>query len=162
MNSSLPIEWLTLTKLVNFIFLEIPDPCSPNPCENEGRCKAELNTFECECVPGFKGKTCKGTLIGLKLNSYCDSFAITILRRLKKNLFFTKILLLFSEKTPCGRVVSPCKNGGTCLEDKDDFRCICSREWKGKDCSESKTVVDTNFSVKYTPTIVFHLCSHVN
>jgi hypothetical protein len=69
MNSSLPIEWLTLTKLVNFIFLEIPDPCSPNPCENEGRCKAELNTFECECVPGFKGKTCKGTLIGLKLES---------------------------------------------------------------------------------------------
>lgn len=34
-------------------------------------------------------------------------------------------------------MVSPCKNGGTCYEEKGDFRCICTREWKGKDCSES-------------------------
>ena len=40
--------------------LEIPDPCLPNPCKNEGVCKADLNTFECRCVPGFKGKTCEG------------------------------------------------------------------------------------------------------
>ena len=41
-------------------------------------------------------------------------------------------------------MVSPCKNGGTCLEEKDDFRCICTREWKGKDCSESKACDDVD------------------
>ena len=42
------------------------------------------------------------------------------------------------DKNPCSSLVSPCKNGGTCIEQGDEYSCICANDWKGKDCSDSK------------------------
>ena len=58
-----------------------------------------------------------------------------------RSLDSTNLFSTFPDKTPCSSVVSPCKNGGTCYEEKGYFRCICTREWKGKDCSESMIFV---------------------
>jgi hypothetical protein len=35
------------------------DPCDPSPCENDGICSETGNVFECNCVNGYQGKTCK-------------------------------------------------------------------------------------------------------
>lgn len=63
--------------------VEIPDPCVPNPCENEGFCAAELGTFECKCVPGFKGRTCEGMSYDFPPIIWKE---LTILRLLKPNV----------------------------------------------------------------------------
>lgn len=35
------------------------DTCSSNPCQHNGTCKITWNDFICECVRGYKGKTCQ-------------------------------------------------------------------------------------------------------
>jgi hypothetical protein len=60
------INQISIVDSIKF-YLEIPDPCAPNPCRNEGLCKAELDTYECKCVPGFKGKTCQGMFMASEL-----------------------------------------------------------------------------------------------
>ena len=32
--------------------------CELNPCENGGNCTDTMDSFLCDCVPGFTGKTC--------------------------------------------------------------------------------------------------------
>ena len=39
------------------------DDCSPNPCQNEGVCVDEINSFTCNCQNGFTGSTCGKILL---------------------------------------------------------------------------------------------------
>lgn len=32
----------------------------------------------------------------------------------------------------------PCKNGGTCIDEVDSFKCFCSSGWEGELCDTSK------------------------
>jgi hypothetical protein len=87
----------------------------------------------------IQGKNMPRYVYGIR--TWIDGTSSELLDLLNHIKIFTLSLLFFvffSEKTPCSSVVSPCRNGGTCIEAKNDFRCICTREWKGKDCSESK------------------------
>lgn len=34
------------------------DPCTPNPCQNQGACAPDGAGYACECAPGFEGKSC--------------------------------------------------------------------------------------------------------
>ena len=37
-----------------------PDPCDPNPCENDGKCTGTGDGgYSCECYPDFTGKHCE-------------------------------------------------------------------------------------------------------
>uniref|UniRef100_A0A669DTD5 Agrin n=1 Tax=Oreochromis niloticus TaxID=8128 RepID=A0A669DTD5_ORENI len=37
-------------------------PCSREPCHNGGRCKPQLDTYNCECLSGFSGQHCQNTI----------------------------------------------------------------------------------------------------
>ena len=39
-------------------FLVAPDPCSPNPCKNDGNCTAGGGGYVCECPEPFGGPRC--------------------------------------------------------------------------------------------------------
>jgi len=40
--------------------IEKPDPCVPNPCENEGECiSASEESFNCTCATGYEGDLCE-------------------------------------------------------------------------------------------------------
>lgn len=54
----------------------LPSVCTPNPCKNDGRCRATPsengNEFVCQCQPGYRGRlcevrfsSCNGLLYGL-------------------------------------------------------------------------------------------------
>ena len=49
-------------KLINhcpmFLFADI-DECASEPCKNDGTCTDKYLSFECECIPGYIGPTCK-------------------------------------------------------------------------------------------------------
>ena len=40
---------------------------------------------------------------------------------------------------PC--FYSPCKNGGTCQSNKNQFSCECTPDWKGKTCTEKGIIL---------------------
>ena len=33
-------------------------PCNPNPCNNNGVCNIDNDTFNCDCIDGYTGATC--------------------------------------------------------------------------------------------------------
>jgi Notch-like protein len=35
------------------------DPCSPNPCQNNGVCTASGSSYVCTCLNGFSGQFCQ-------------------------------------------------------------------------------------------------------
>ena len=47
------------------------DECDSNPCQNGGTCKDQVNSYMCECVPGYDGDECEnGKLIYLLSKRY--------------------------------------------------------------------------------------------
>ena len=42
------------------------DECASNPCKNNANCTDLINSYECECPPGFNGK--------IKRAHFCSSF----------------------------------------------------------------------------------------
>nr|XP_039265048.1 fibropellin-1-like [Styela clava] len=92
------------------------DDCSPNPCKNGGACKDKLNDFECSCKSPWSGKTCD------KKEESAPTPKPTPKPKPEKKKY-------------C--VPNPCRNGGSCTEKKEDFKCKCDDGWEGKTC-ESK------------------------
>jgi len=48
---------LTINDLSIYFCLAIP--CTPNPCQNKGRCVSDEGDFECVCTDGFSGQYCQ-------------------------------------------------------------------------------------------------------
>ena len=45
--------------ILNAFFIETPlDPCSPNPCQNDGTCSGNSYGFTCSCASGYTGDDC--------------------------------------------------------------------------------------------------------
>ena len=40
-----------------FIFPDINE-CDRNPCQNGGTCVDKINSYQCDCVPGYTGTNC--------------------------------------------------------------------------------------------------------
>ena len=40
------------------IFLD-DDECTSNPCSNGGTCQDAVNSYTCNCIPGYTGPQCK-------------------------------------------------------------------------------------------------------
>ncbi|NWQ81547.1 FBP1 protein, partial [Columbina picui] len=117
--------------------------CFSMPCQNRGTCidlpnSSKIHWCICSCMPGFTGKNCEEVI------DYCRLLSINCLNEgLCLNIIggFTPVLhLLFS--TPgkfcevqienCGS--NSCKNGGTCVDYEDHFKCNCPIGFEGERC----------------------------
>ncbi len=45
--------------IFNLSCVPIPNPCSPNPCENGGTCSVDGENFVCTCPPEWTGERCE-------------------------------------------------------------------------------------------------------
>lgn len=53
-------------KVVEIETKPVPEPCNPNPCENNGVCeKVNKGDFLCKCPEGYIGSHCSGKDIRL-------------------------------------------------------------------------------------------------
>lgn len=50
--------WQSYIVYVFFMFKEI-DECSSSPCQNQGTCSDELNSYSCTCAQGWTGVHCE-------------------------------------------------------------------------------------------------------
>uniref|UniRef100_A0AAX7SET4 Agrin n=1 Tax=Astatotilapia calliptera TaxID=8154 RepID=A0AAX7SET4_ASTCA len=55
--------YMSLCKRINVSVAMFQNhPCSREPCHNGGRCKPQLDTYNCECLSGFSGQHCQNTI----------------------------------------------------------------------------------------------------
>ncbi|XP_025973326.2 hyaluronan-binding protein 2 isoform X2 [Dromaius novaehollandiae] len=113
------------------------DPCSSNPCKNNGRCEKKGSHFSCHCPKPYTGTTCE------KVKDMC----------LEKRCVRGDCLITLTSpyfqcscshpyKLPdCGRASSPCrpnpcKNGGICIRHRirSEFTCKCPEPFRGRIC----------------------------
>ncbi|KAJ3606454.1 hypothetical protein NHX12_025975, partial [Muraenolepis orangiensis] len=130
-------------------WMPFPDPCDPNPCENQAKCHGQDQDFYCACPQGYQGKTC-GQLRGRCRRPPCqaiDSCTITVatnnsseVRRISSNVCGTRGRC---RSQPEGNFTclyindcagSPCRSGGTCIDSLNSFQCICPDGWEGRLC----------------------------
>lgn len=52
---------LFINKIIFFLILDNAASCSPNPCNNGGKCSIKFLQIECECQERFFGKLCEFT-----------------------------------------------------------------------------------------------------
>ncbi len=64
--------------IFDYFLLDISDvdECKSLPCKNNASCVDGVNTYTCECAPGFKGKDCGISTLALMLLLFLLSSAV--------------------------------------------------------------------------------------
>ncbi|XP_051883883.1 hyaluronan-binding protein 2-like isoform X2 [Pristis pectinata] len=116
---------------------EEEDPCSVNPCENEGTCETNGSNFKCYCHPLYTGKTCHIVNNPCQKNTCKHGECV-----LNSTPPYHKCKCDYPFKPPncrhrvftCSR--NPCKNGGHCRRGKTrrSFTCACPKKFTGRFC----------------------------
>ncbi|XP_037321034.2 hyaluronan-binding protein 2 [Pungitius pungitius] len=116
--------------------MQEPDgQCNPNPCFNNGVCEEKRKrNFKCDCPKPFKGKKCqkgpKHCRKGRCGRGECVLTSTPPFYECKcKEPFQPPHCMRMSLCQP-----NPCKNGGQCIRDGNDFDCLCPMGHRGRFC----------------------------
>uniref|UniRef100_A0A3Q2VZY8 Delta-like protein n=1 Tax=Haplochromis burtoni TaxID=8153 RepID=A0A3Q2VZY8_HAPBU len=140
------------------------NPCSPNPCQNKAQCHSLTGDFYCSCPDDYEGKTCSELKDHCKTNQceVIDSCTVAVTTNDTKKRVWN---ISSNVCGPRGRCISlpagnfscscdpgftgtychenindcassPCKNGGTCIDEINSFKCFCPDGWEGSLCDE--------------------------
>jgi len=55
-------QFMYVFKGIHFNSDAIPDPCDPDPCQNNGTCDDVSGNATCLCPPEYTGPTCAGNI----------------------------------------------------------------------------------------------------
>ncbi|XP_039890366.1 hyaluronan-binding protein 2 [Simochromis diagramma] len=116
-------------------FVDRDGQCTPNPCLNNGVCKEKgWRKFKCDCPKPYKGIKCeRGPRIckrGQCGHGECVLTSTPPHYECKcKRPFQPPDCKTISVCNP-----NPCKNGGTCIRDENDFDCHCPEGFGGHFC----------------------------
>ena len=97
----------------------VSNECTSSPCQNGAACIDGVGVFSCRCSCGFTGVLCESgkwmiDFLFLPMNeSVCWTVNVDI--------------------DECAS--NPCERNGTCVDERDDFECICPPGFKGKTCN---------------------------
>ncbi|TST98545.1 Reticulon-1 [Bagarius yarrelli] len=120
-------EWL-------FQLQDVRGSCKSNTCLNNGVCEEKKGKFKCKCPKPFKGRNCeKGIKVCRRDTCGYGHCVFTP----TPPFFECKCIPPFvppncKQIAPCN--INPCRNGGTCQKDGQDFECICLPGFSGKFC----------------------------
>ena len=102
----------------HFHFVDI-DECNSSPCENGGTCVDGVYEYTCSCTFGHTGDQCETS----------KNFLVD------KCFTFIEYLFFFLDIDECASF--PCTNGGTCIDEIDNFTCQCMSGFTGDQCETS-------------------------
>ena len=126
--------------VTNNYFSEDIDECASSPCQNGGTCNDGVNSYTCECIPGFAGDNCE---IGKRISQskqtnlqalYIGKYSIWHVIEIKS--LQTQSKTLFPDIDECAS--SPCQNGGSCIDALNAYSCNCILGYEGDNCEIGK------------------------
>ncbi|XP_073690168.1 hyaluronan-binding protein 2-like isoform X2 [Garra rufa] len=113
---------------------ELQGKCSPNPCLNGGQCEEKKDKFKCKCPKQFSGRRCDR---GKKVCKKGTCGAGFCLLTPTAPYYKCKCIPPFAPpncRTPTPCEPNPCQNNGKCVDDDDDFECVCPVGYSGQYC----------------------------
>lgn len=119
--------------LTYFLFSNRVDinECLSFPCQNGGSCLNLINSFQCQCLPGYTGIHCeigKKEYLTLRKNqevSFRKNQEISLQVKWHNSFFYSDI-------DECAS--SPCQNQATCNDFVNYFNCSCRAGFTGGLC----------------------------
>ncbi|CAH1256440.1 NOTCH2 [Branchiostoma lanceolatum] len=129
------------------------DQCISAPCQNGATCQDRLNSFTCQCAPGYNGTLCE-TNVNECSSAPCqndatcqdgvNSFTCQCVPGYTGTLCETNI-------DECAS--SPCLGGGTCVDHVNSYSCVCPKGHVGDKC---ETVVYTDGCLLFSSDAASH------
>ncbi|CAH1256428.1 NOTCH2 [Branchiostoma lanceolatum] len=109
------------------------DQCGSAPCQNGATCQDGLNSFTCQCAPGYAGTLCEA-YIDECMSAPCQNEATC---KDGLNSFTCQCApgyagSLCEDINECAS--SPCLGGATCIDDINKYRCACPIGHTGERC----------------------------
>lgn len=106
-------------------------------CGDHGRCIATpAGGYKCACDPGYTGRHCHES--EYQFTMWCASRATVSATAYNATQADHPGPRLFPDINDCK--LSPCQNGGTCVDKVNTFQCICKEGWEGETCAISKYI----------------------
>ncbi|XP_019341501.1 hyaluronan-binding protein 2 isoform X1 [Alligator mississippiensis] len=113
------------------------DPCSSNPCKNNGVCERHRDNFTCTCPKPYTGTTCNSVLNTCQQHSCHRGDCLVTLTPP-----YFRCSCIHPYKAPNCRRASlqctpnPCQNGGTCVRHRlrSKSTCQCVKPFRGRFC----------------------------
>ncbi|KAM9727597.1 hyaluronan-binding protein 2 [Menidia menidia] len=118
--------------------LDLQEPegrCNPNPCQNDGVCEEKgRRGYKCDCPKPFKGRKCEKRPRICRRGKCGRGECV-----LTSTPPFYECKCKEPFQPPDCKVVAvcepnPCKNGGQCIQDGNDFDCQCPEGFSGRFC----------------------------
>ncbi|CAF0981912.1 unnamed protein product [Didymodactylos carnosus] len=152
-----------LSKVLNFLSVNITDPCTNNTCNNNSICQPFLNkrnyAYICSCKSGYYGNACQ--YYEPRCSSYCSlqSFCKpNYCSLLSGNLSFMCICPInhfgpscHLKYDACNQI--PCMNNSTCYSTHDlssttPYICLCTNKYYGDRCQYEKISIKIHLNIE--------------
>ena len=150
-----------------------PEPCASVPCQNGGKCSADLGVFWCDCLDGYRGETC--AVDADECASRPCRNGATCLQSGTAGVVnvgrYTCVCANGWQGVQCDEDVDecltlPCQNGGVCdSQEFGAYKCECQPGFEGDTCGidtkecASNPCANSGACVESTPPVApFFLC----
>ncbi|VEN60310.1 unnamed protein product, partial [Callosobruchus maculatus] len=130
-----------LQKLISFKDSEV-ESCSPNPCQNGGKCISKKSRKFCQCTGHFTGLFCALTKCDLEPCAFGTCSLTPTSYECRCRTGYTGPTC-DQKRRPCES--NPCDGRGVCSERGEGFVCRCHAWWEGTRCERRMT------KIPYTP-----------